>query len=279
MTNAALREILEELERKWVGILQANFAEDRPWPAIARSDVQFFSVDFPKLQVAAEHREAGDEHADSEALLIVCVEINYKAYPRSISHKGVPYISGQTQGLTWVVDDPKKSRATRRALKPALIGYLANREVWAKNGYASHSTLLPDDGSFEIAERPLILVKTYLAPFLSAKPWAIHVRSLQTAALTAWDPNQHICDLCKTIGGKVDLWVIEGTSLWPHFITNSPQIKNWILTPTLSFESQRNRSIDTFWETQRREDQPRLPAFPCCGSKRREPPRRPRRDS
>lgn len=260
VTNAALREILEGLERKWVAIFQASLADNRPWPAIAGSDIQFFSIDFPTPLASARPQKAS--HSEPKRLLIVCVEINYKAYPRGITHKGVPYISGQTQGLTWVVDDPKKSRSTRRALNLALTDYLANRDAWARNGYASSASLLQDERC-EVCERPLVLIKTFLSPFLSAKPWAIHARSLQTAALKAWDPNQHICDLCKALGRKVDLWIIEGTSLWPHFIPTSRSISKWLLTPTLSFESQRNKSIETFSRTPRREVKQRVPTFPA----------------
>jgi hypothetical protein len=198
--------------------------------------------------------------------LIVCVEFQYKAYPRIAGTKGVPHIYSQTDGLTWVVDDPKKSRATRRALNLALRGYIANRQEWVKNGYASATTLLLEDREIGTSQHPIILLKTYLSPFLLGKPWLTHSRSFQTATLRAWNPNDHICDFIKAIGPNVDLWVIEGTSLWAHFIATSAQIPKWILTPSLSFESQRNRSIDTFWKLAKREEPLRLPSVPsCCG--------------
>jgi hypothetical protein len=265
VTKAALREILEELERKWVRTLQTSFAGDQLWPEIAGSDVQFFSIDFPPSPAAVREKQSTDAlPVPRTPSLVVCVGINYKAFPSRLGRNGVPHISTETQSLTWVVDDPRKSRGTRRALVSALNGYLRNQSVWVKNGYASAATLLPLTETPGTPDCSIILLKTYLSPFLSAKPWAIHARSLQTAALRAWNPNQHICDLAKTIGNKIDLWVVEGTSLWPHFITSSSQVQNWILTPTLSFESQRNRSIETFWKTPRREVQPRRPSFPIC---------------
>jgi hypothetical protein len=264
MTNAALREILEGLERKWVGRLEEHFAGDEAWPEIAGSDMQFFSIDFPPPQEKPNKPQTADNDSSlaSPAAVIACVEMNYKAFPPRLGRNAVPHISTETHALTWVVDDPKNARRTRRALAVALDSYLDNASTWTENGYASAETLL----SREMKGRPIILIKTFLSPFLLAKPWALYAGSSQTAALRAWNPNQHICDLSETLGKQIDLWVIEGAPLWRHFFADSEEIANWILTPMLTYESQRNKSIQTFWKTTRREDRQREVAFPICPS-------------
>lgn len=262
MTDAILKAGLEALERKWVAALQSKFTADQPWPEVATGDIQFFCTMSPKSKRTGVE-QANVDQQDRSQLVIVCIGMNYNAYGHPSERKAEPHTYKRSNAQTWIVDD-NRSRATRRALGAALNAYIASSDSWANNGYASGTKLVPKGWALGSSQCSALLVRTFLCPFLLAKPWGELSRSNRIALLNAWNPNQHICDLIATLGSSIDLWVIQGTSLWPHFDVTNPHISNWLLTPTLSFESQRNQSIETFWKGARRAEVPRQPRFPSC---------------
>lgn len=261
VTDEALTTELERLERKWVTTLTTRFKGDLPWPPNASDEVQFFSANFPK---GDPHRadSVAEESATNRSSYIVCVSVTYNAYSHEIAGKVVPYVQTRSKGESWVIDDAR-SRSTRRALHVALSAYTRNPDAWSANGYASAADLLTSSSASR-SPRRLVLIKTSLSPFLSTKPWADFSGSARRATVEAWNPNQHICDLIATIGESIDLWVIQGAHAWQHFLTNSPHITKWLLTPILSFESQRNGSIERFWQTRRKPEPLVAPCFPSC---------------
>jgi hypothetical protein len=254
MTNRSITAELEDLERKWVSALQARFDGTIPWPPRASDEVQFFTAEAP-LQTAPD--DGANIHAASRPLHVVCVGLSYNAYRHEVLGKVTPHIQTRTNGETWVVDN-KRSSTTRRALDAALAAYSRDSHTWVAHGYASAADLIPRESG------ALTLIKTFVSPFLPTKPWSEFGGTVRKAMFDAWNPNEHICDLIQTLGNRLDLWVIHGSAIWPHFVTNSTHIQRWMLMPTLSHESQRNRAIATFWKTPRREDEQAQPCFPSC---------------
>jgi hypothetical protein len=258
-----LDQQLESLEQKWFALLKAEFA-DKPVPHGASGEIQFFSTDFPETFTASRDKQSQARQAVGSALCVVCVGINHNLYRPHRENSGVqPHVYTRTTGETWTVD-LARTGSTRRALNTALAAYAMNRRAWINNGYAADECLVPSEWDGREAEYPLVIIKAYLSPFLSTKPWAEYKGFTKRETLDAWDPNRHICNLIQTLGTQVDLWVINGNSVWPHFDTTSHHITKWVLTPTLSYVSQQNRSIETFWKTPRPEQRLRLPSFPRC---------------
>lgn len=259
-----LRNALEEMERKWVTVLGDKFSEDHSWPPFASGYVQFFSTDGPMARSAAltEEAQRTDEAGTRDTLIVACIGMSSNAYSRNTERRAVPYIYARSGGASWLIDE-KRSRAVRRALGASLAEYAISARTWVANGYASSATLLPGNWNSAAPHR-LVVVRAFVSPFVQTRPWADQSRSAKTATLLAWNPNQHICDLITMIGGTVDVWVMHGTALWPHFIKDNAHVSKWLLTPTLSFESQRNRAIATFWKTPRHDEPLRMPSFPSC---------------
>jgi hypothetical protein len=262
--SLALDRQLETLEQKWFAVLQAEFA-DKKLPSSASGEVQFLSTDFPWTSVPPQgEADALPSRASGSAHCIVCISINHNTYrDRAKDNKIAPHIYTRSQRVTWTVD-LSRTRATRRALNTALAFYLMNAKVWTENGYASGSNLLPRTWDGREADLPFVLIKTYLSPFISTKPWAEYSGTAKRETLNGWNPNRHVCDLIQTLGNKVYLWVVQGNYLWPHFIANSEKMTNWVLTPTLTYESQRNGAIAAFWRTNRADGTLAQPAFPSC---------------
>jgi len=260
--TSTLDQQLERLEQKWFAILQAEFP-DRPLPTSASGEIQFFSTDFPRTYVAP--RDGSDlPDASGSAFCVVCVGINHNTYRgRAEGNKIAPHIYTRSRGQMWTVD-LARTRATRRALNTALAAYAINRQAWTDNGYASRHTLLPKTSDSREADFPLVIIKTHLSPFVFTKPWSEYSGTVRRETLDAWNPNRHMCDLVQTLGNNIDLWVIHGNYVWPHFITTSHEITNWMVTPTLTYESQRNGTIATFWRTKRIEESVTRPRFPSC---------------
>ncbi|MGB9475503.1 MAG: hypothetical protein WCE87_10600 [Candidatus Udaeobacter sp.] len=258
-----LDQQLESLEQKWFALLKAEFA-DKSAPHGANGEIQFFSTDFPETSTTSRNEHSQRRQAVGSALCVVCVGINHNLHrARQENNDLTPHIYTRTTGETWTVD-LARTRSTRRALNTALAAYAMNRRAWIDNGYAADEFLVPSEWDGREAEYPLVIIKTYLSPFLSTKPWAEYKYFAKKETLNAWDPNRHICDLIQTLGTRGALWVINGNSVWPHFDTASHQMLKWALTPTLSYVSQQNRSIDIFWKTPRPEQRLRLPSFPSC---------------
>lgn len=249
------------MERKWVTVLGDRFSGDDSWPPFASGYVQFFSADGPTAG-SPEQTQRTDEPGQRETLVVACIGMSFNAYSRNTERRAVPYIYARTGGASWLVDE-KRSYAVGRALGASLEEYAVSGETWVANHYASSAALLPANWNSAAPHR-VFLIRAFVSPFVQTRPWAEHSRSAKTATLQAWNPNQHLCDLIDQLGEIIDLWVIHGTALWPHFITRSRHISKWMLTPTLSFESQRNGSIARFWKTPRHDEALRLPSFPTC---------------
>lgn len=245
--------------------LTARFEGHLPWPPEASDEVQFFSADLPKgaATLGATHDYGPQESIEPRPLRVACVGISYNAYSHEIAGKVVPHVFTRTKGTTWASDE-KRSHATRRALGVALSAYARNSDTWMANGYASAGDLLSLPPAGQGTSRSLVLIKTFLSPFLPTKPWAELSGGARKATFDAWNPNQHICDLISTLGESIDLWVMQGTPVWQHFITRSRYMTKWLLTPILSFESQRNGSIERFWQTPRKSEPLIEPFFPTC---------------
>jgi hypothetical protein len=256
---------LETLEQKWFAVLQAEFI-DQKLPPSASSEVQFLSTDFPWTSVPPQgEADALPSRSSGSAPCIVCISINHNTYRNRGEHNKItPHIYSRTRGVTWTVDRPR-TRATRRALNTALAFYLMNAKVWTENGYASDPNLLPITWDGREADLPFVLLKVYLSPFILTKPWAEYSETVRRETLDAWNPNRHIVDFIATLNQKIDLWVIQGNYVWPHFVENSEHITKWILTPTLSYESQRNGAIAAFWRAKRvAAEELAQPTFPSC---------------
>lgn len=225
MTNRSITDDLELLERKWVSALETRFDGTIPWPLKASDEVQFFSADSLSR---IEERTTSAENASvaPRPLHDACVAISYNAYSHAVLGKVTPHIHTRTKGETWVLDD-KRSQATRRALTAVLEAYASDPQTWVANGYASATDLLSATIVAGAAPQPIVLIKTFISPFLLTKPWSEFSGTARKATLEAWDPNEHICDLIETIGDRVDLWVIHGSAVWPHFATNSQHIQRW----------------------------------------------------
>ena len=245
--------------------LEARFDGSRPWPPNASDEVQFFASDSPTGTEQRTSAEAVRIHAGSSErpLHVVCAGLSYNAYSHDVVGQVTPRIYTRTKGETWVLDDTR-ARATRRALGAALAAYASDPDSWVANGHASAADLLSAACKLGTARDAVIVTKTFLSPFVPTKPWSEFSGAARKATFEAWNPNEHLCDLIRTIGKNVDLWVIHGSAVWPYFTATSEHIQRWILTPTLSYESQRSGSIETFWKTARREERPAWPRFPCC---------------
>jgi hypothetical protein len=262
--SATLELQLDSLEQKWFAILHAEFA-DKSLPPSASGEIQFFSTDFPRTYVAPHNDQTALPSTGSgSALCVVCVGVSHNTYRhRGEGNKFTPHIYTRSRGETWAVEF-RRTRSTRRALNTTLAGYAMNRQAWMENGYASHDRLLPSTWDGREAEFPLVVIKTYLSPFIFTKPWSEYSGTVRTETLDGWNPNRHMCDFIQTLGDKVDLWVIQGNHVWPHFNTNSQEITNWILAPSLTYASQRNGAIATFWKTPRQNMPLSGPFFPSC---------------
>lgn len=261
---ATLDQQLESLEQRWFALLKAEFS-DKPMPESASGEIQFFCTDFPATyDLSRDEEPSFPRQVAGSALCVVCVGINHNVYrDRHEDNTIIPHIYTRTRGKTWAFD-LGRTRPTRRALNTALAFYIMNKKTWMENGYASDSIVLPTNWDGREADLPFVLIKTYLSPFISTKPWAVHSGTIRRETRHAWNPNRHICDLIAILGRKISLWVIQGNNLWPHFIKHSDQITDWILTPTLSYESDRSGQISTFFRTKRSDDRLVQPWFPAC---------------
>jgi hypothetical protein len=255
---------LEMLEQKWFAVLKTELAH-KPLPHAASGEIQFFSTDFPLTYVAAKDtRDVLPSDGPGSAICVLCLGMTHNVYRnRTEADEIVPHIFTRRGGKSWTVD-VGRTRATRRALNTALASYAMKRKAWVENGYASADDLLPSAWDGREADLPLVVIKTVLSPFVLKKPWPENTGAVRKETLAAWDPNRHICDCIAELGGTVGLWVIHGNNVWPHFATNSTSIPNWILAPTLTYASQQNSAIESFWKTPREDTHLRHPYVPSC---------------
>lgn len=256
-----ITSILEDLEAHW---FKHCVTKTVSLPSLANGYLQFFSCE--------NVTEASPKNKKYPVICAIGINYgqgkNHPVYPNVL-----PWRFTQNGDRSMVED--YSWPIMRKALDASLTEYFNCPKGWIKNGYASHDTLLTGltgcsmtsatslsasrIGKDEVKQRTkggsvitpfeYILIATNLSPFLSQKCWTAHTPDHQNAALSlsAWDANEHLCDLISRLGDDIDLWVGHHTEeVWPRF--HKKALKNWMLTPNLSPQPLNSGHIRKFWK-------------------------------